>query len=198
MKRKNGQPYVYGTNKVCPVCGKHFKRRDADCKAYSPTFCSHACRNKSRQIYKEMRCNQCGEVFLPYRKGMRFCSRQCSAKYKSSHHVKDSMVVVRSKMASRCCDFVHRCLRGTKKHTRVYDILGYDSKDLIHHLEKFSKEGMSWENYGNNAGQWSIDHTRPISSFPPDTPIRIINALSNLRPMWHTENCSKGNTWEGR
>lgn len=41
-----------------------------------------------------------------------------------------------------------------------------------------------------------MDHTRPVSSFPMSTTVAEINALSNLRPMWHVDNCSKGNKWK--
>lgn len=58
--------------------------------------------------------------------------------------------------------------------------------------------GMSWDNYGKRIDQWSIDHSRPISSFPATATLAEINALENLRPMWHRKNCSKKNKWEGQ
>ena len=57
--------------------------------------------------------------------------------------------------------------------------------------------GMSWENYGKGADSWSIDHSRPISSFTMTATLAEINALENLRPMWHRKNCAKKNKWEG-
>ena len=50
---------------------------------------------------------------------------------------------------------------------------------------------MSWDNYGKSNDQWSIDHSRPISSFPMTTTLAEINALENLRPMWHRKNCAR-------
>jgi hypothetical protein len=69
---------------------------------------------------------------------------------------------------------------------------------LREHLELHFQPGMDWYNYGKKAGQWSIDHTRPISRFPASATMLEINALNNLRPMWHIENCSKRNKWEGQ
>lgn len=52
--------------------------------------------------------------------------------------------------------------------------------------------GMTWENYG----EWHIDHSIPVSRFigrgffNPS----IINALCNLRPMWASDNLSKGSS----
>lgn len=94
-----------------------------------------------------------------------------------------------------CCGVIHRCMRGKSDKTR--EMLGYGSEELKSHLESKFEPGMSWGNYGNKAGCWSIDHTRPISSFPSEAKVSEINALSNLKPMWHSKNCSKGNKWEG-
>jgi hypothetical protein len=35
----------------------------------------------------------------------------------------------------------------------------------------------------------------PISKFPPTATIKEINALENLQPLWHSENCRKRNKW---
>jgi hypothetical protein len=48
---------------------------------------------------------------------------------------------------------------------------------------------MCWENYG----EWHIDHIRPISSFDKNDDPKIINALSNLQPLWALENYIKSN-----
>jgi hypothetical protein len=61
-----------------------------------------------------------------------------------------------------------------------------------------SKPGMTWKNYGKGRDEWSIDHSRPISSFSMTTTLSEINALENIRPMWHRQNCSKKNKWEGQ
>ena len=48
---------------------------------------------------------------------------------------------------------------------------------------------MSWD----NRNEWHMDHKKPISAFSKNTSPKIINMLSNLRPIWATENLSKGN-----
>lgn len=47
---------------------------------------------------------------------------------------------------------------------------------------------MSWNNYG----EWHIDHIKPVSKFRNNTPVRIVNALCNLQPLWAKENLIKG------
>jgi len=47
---------------------------------------------------------------------------------------------------------------------------------------------MCWDNYGD----WHIDHIIPVSYFDENTPVSVINALSNLQPLWKLDNLSKG------
>lgn len=46
---------------------------------------------------------------------------------------------------------------------------------------------MSWDNYGS----WHIDHIKPISKFQKNTPIKVVNNLDNLQPLWAIENLRK-------
>ena len=87
-------------------------------------------------------------------------------------------------------DFVKRCLnyKGTKKETSTFKLLGYDTYKLKQRLECQFKEGMSWDNYGD----WHIDHKKPICKFDKESKISTINSLSNLQPLWASENLSKG------
>ena len=68
------------------------------------------------------------------------------------------------------------------------DILGYSALDLKNHLESLFKVGMTWDNYG----EWVVDHIYPLSRFDKDTPPSVVNALSNLQPLWWNENSKKG------
>ncbi len=76
------------------------------------------------------------------------------------------------------------CLRrmGEKKIGRTIDLLGYSAEQLQHHIEKLWSPGMSWE----NRKEWHIDHIRPLSSFGRNELPSIVNALSNLQPLWAT------------
>lgn len=87
---------------------------------------------------------------------------------------------------------VYECLKGMKSRRRTEELIGYSFDDLRHHLEKQFVRGMSWDNYGT----WHLDHIIPLSSFPitsPDDPgLKLAWALTNLRPIWATENLKKG------
>lgn len=71
---------------------------------------------------------------------------------------------------------------------------GYTCNELRKHIESQFKEGMSW----NNRSEWHIDHIKPISLFLKDgeTDPKVINALSNLQPLWALENQSKSCKYE--
>jgi len=77
---------------------------------------------------------------------------------------------------------------GKEKQSETIKELGYSALDLKNHLESQFKDGMSWDNHG----EWHIDHVIPVSSFDKSTHSSIVNALSNLQPLWAYENLSKG------
>jgi len=52
---------------------------------------------------------------------------------------------------------------------------------------------MNWGNYG----EWHIDHIKPVSSFDKTIPINVVNALSNLQPLWATTRRINGVIYEG-
>ena len=87
---------------------------------------------------------------------------------------------------------VLRCIKN--KNDRTHEILGYSKDELVFHIERQFQKNMSWENYG----KWHIDHIVPIGFFLKsgiDDP-KVINALTNLRPIWAHENLSKSDNKE--
>jgi hypothetical protein len=55
------------------------------------------------------------------------------------------------------------------------------------HIESLFTEGMSWDNHG----KWHIDHIKPVVSFDKDIHPSVVNALSNLQPLWAKDNRNK-------
>lgn len=84
---------------------------------------------------------------------------------------------------------LYRTIRkfGKIKESSTQEILGYSASDLKYHIENLFTEGMSWKNWG----EWHIDHIIPLHSFDKETPIHIVNSLSNLRPLWAEENLKR-------
>ena len=81
--------------------------------------------------------------------------------------------------------------RGSKAGRKWQLLVGYTLDELIIHLEKQFKDGMSWDNYG----EWHVDHIIPKSAFNYERPEHIdfkrAWALSNLQPLWGRENVRK-------
>jgi len=85
-------------------------------------------------------------------------------------------------------------LKGTAKSARTLELLGCSVATLKAHLEAQFTRGMTWETYGNGAGRWNIDHVVPFagSDLADEEQLRAVCHYTNLRPMWSTENFSKG------
>lgn len=80
-----------------------------------------------------------------------------------------------------------------KKIAKTGVMIGYTSQELKTHIERLWTPGMCWGNYG----EWHVDHIRPVVSFSPDTESCVVNALSNLRPLWATSRTIDGVFYEG-
>lgn len=80
-----------------------------------------------------------------------------------------------------------RRMKANKNGQKTIDILGYSALELKNHIENKFKPGMTWENHG----EWHIDHIKEIHTFDDSAPQNIVNALSNLQPLWQDENIKK-------
>lgn len=85
-------------------------------------------------------------------------------------------------------------LRHAKDGWSWESLVGYTRHDLKVHIERQFTKGMTWERFA--AGEIHIDHILPVASFgytsPDDPEFKACWSLANLRPMWASENCSKG------
>lgn len=85
---------------------------------------------------------------------------------------------------------VSRVLKNGKSRS-----LGYGAAELKQRIESQFRDGMNWSNHG----EWEIDHKIPVSSFIARgvTDPLVVNALSNLQPLWKRENRAKNNRYSG-
>ena len=79
---------------------------------------------------------------------------------------------------------------GEGRINRTEVELGYTQKDFTLHIESQFTDGMTWD----NRSDWHIDHIKPLSLFikEGETDPSIMNALSNLKPLWAKDNLEKG------
>lgn len=93
-----------------------------------------------------------------------------------------------NKMQSFCRKALRRmCGKSfTGKTDRYEEIVGYTRQQFMDRLEFQFKDGMNWGNHG----KWEIDHKKPMSRFIKQgiKDPKLINALSNLQPLWAEDN----------
>lgn len=102
-----------------------------------------------------------------------------------SSKAENKPAIIARKLLSRVLN-----LSDKKKTSRTFNMLGYGKDELRSWIEPMFLSGMNWGNHG----EWHIDHIKPISLFIKEgiTDPSIINALSNLQPLWAKDNLSKG------
>jgi len=87
---------------------------------------------------------------------------------------------------------ISNSIRKSIKRNKTYSWsvkLGYNTEQLMTHLEKQFHAGMTWGNHGT---YWHIDHIKPISSFDNyEGWEKDCWSLPNLRPLKAKENLSK-------
>jgi len=85
---------------------------------------------------------------------------------------------------------LNRCLiyKGKKKNSKTEVMLGYSLLNFKNHIENQFKNNMNWDNT-------HVDHKIPLTWFNPNTPVNIINHLSNLQPKFSEDNISKLNRY---
>jgi len=91
-------------------------------------------------------------------------------------------------------------LNGQKNGNHWEALVDYTLDDLMSHLEQLFEPGMTFENHGQGAGKWNIDHKIPIAAFnfeqSTDFDFKLCWALSNLQPMWAIDNLKKSDRLE--
>lgn len=99
-------------------------------------------------------------------------------------------------LADRIRTLIRNSLRrvSLRKDTKTATLLGCSTAMFKAHLEQRFDAGMSWSNYGNGTGKWSIDHIRPLASFDLSARKNQLVAFNylNCQPLWSLENSRKG------
>lgn len=104
---------------------------------------------------------------------------------------------LKKKLRGRINCAIHSQLdKGFRKCDHTMNLIGCCVEDLIRHIEKQFKPGMSWDNWSLRG--WHLDHIRPCASFDLFDPEQQRQCFhwSNLQPLWATENQTKGDKWD--
>ena len=141
-------------------------------------------RNISNKVYREKNSKKLNENNKIYRQN----NQEKFKEYKKDYNLKNRHVC-----AWRSVLKYNLRRIGKKKEGTTLELLGYSALELKNHLDSLFTEGMSWNNYG----EWHVDHIIGVIFFDITTPANVVNALSNLRPMWATTREINGVIYEG-
>jgi uncharacterized Zn finger protein (UPF0148 family) len=108
--------------------------------------------------------------------------------YCKSYNIKNSHIVAWRRILSSTLNRMNR-----EKEGHTIDLLGYSATDFKNYITTLFTDGMTWDNHG----EWQIDHIKRVIEFDKNTPSHIVNALSNLRPLWATTREINGVIYEG-
>jgi hypothetical protein len=81
---------------------------------------------------------------------------------------------------------------GQEKLGKTYNILGYDSTQLMNHI----KAHPNWENISQE--KWHLDHIFPVKAFLDRGILdpAVVNRLDNLQPLSVKHNLTKHDSYE--
>lgn len=132
-----------------------------------------------------------------YKSKNRKAMREYNKKYYSDNNDKCRKLSSEWKRKNPLNGFTRKTLSRLEEYSNVkhYEVmLGYTQEEFVRHIEDQFIDGMSW----GNRSDWHIDHIKPISLFLKEGcyDVKIINALSNLQPLWARDNISKGAKYE--
>lgn len=201
-----------GMDKTCAECRKETVRRSRqkpEVQANLREWCERnadrikekerAYREKNRDLLRkknQARRDANPDLFRRYNARYRLknpdAARQNARKWRSSEKGKAWRQKARNRIRINVNSRIWATLKGKDRGTGVFRQLGYTLSDLCQHLERQFAKGMTWANYG----RWHVDHIVPHKSFNysdvTDPEFRAAWALTNLRPVWASQNLKKG------
>jgi hypothetical protein len=97
---------------------------------------------------------------------------------------------MKSNLRKRMRDFLKKAASETMS---ISGLIGCNSLEFKHHIEKQFKRGMTWGNYGTH---WHVDHILPCASFDHTDKKQVAQCwhYTNLRPLRAMENMLKSDT----
>ena len=97
---------------------------------------------------------------------------------------------IKCNLRKRMRDFLKKSASDTMS---ISGLIGCNSLDFKHHIEKQFRRGMTWDNYGT---YWHVDHILPCASFDHTNKKQIAQCwhYTNLRPLCAAENMLKSDT----
>lgn len=133
------------------------------------------------------------DKYLEYHRKYYDENKEARSQYKKNNRDKQNQYKREYRKKNPMIVFLRNTLIRLERYgacEKYEEIIGYTQDEFIHHIESQFEDGMTWD----RRSEFHIDHIKPIKAFIDEgvTDIKIINALSNLQPLWAKDNMSKG------
>lgn len=187
-RQKKTEPFI-GQLLECGHCRRHVTRT-------GPTqiYCRECSKTKSREVDKIRQRNRRASGKVGNDDKARYHRRKLDVKfweqrrqYERDRRRSDPKYMLSCRMRA----LVAKSLRGKKAGRKWETLVGYTADVLIAHIERQFLPKMTWE----NRDLWEVDHIIPVSAFDfetvEDSSFRACWSLTNLRPLWRSENRRK-------
>lgn len=167
------------------------------CKSQNCVFVKSWIQNKRIRIQYICKCGEKAEAYWSNFNRCPNCKKCGTAKVSGENcYMYDpdrAAVALRKKFRKICGQHIRRFMKATgkKKTRRTHELLGYTPQELQDHI-------LNHPDYEKvKDGVWHVDHILPLKAFIDHGifDLKIINALSNLRPMAGPENLSKSDKY---
>jgi hypothetical protein len=125
--------------------------------------------------------------------GYQYKCKSCNSKYLKNYNKERRSVDLNFKLKYNLRVRIRTSLKRNYKSGSAVKDLGCSIDEFKIYLESKFQSGMTWDNWGNRIGQWSIDHINPLSQFDLTKQEDFKNAChySNLQPLWVKDNLYK-------
>lgn len=179
------------------ICKKGHERLDEEtrCKVcHALTKKIYQENNKeARKEYLKKYTRENKELISKRNKDYQNKNRKKLSAYEKAKRNSDPIYKLKRNLRTR----LRSVLKGKYKSGSAVQDLGCTGDELKIYLETLFEPGMSWDNYGNKQGQWSIDHIIPLSKVDLTNQEELFKVChyTNLKPMWHQDNLKKSNKY---
>jgi len=209
LVKRNGRVLV---EVKCNECDNKLLKRKSELIQHPKSFCSKTCKDRGLIKPAELKTCICGKGFYPNEARQTYCSISCGAVASNKRRIKkewksEKLRERRSKFcecgksmyykSERCldCDRKKKCLNWLDKTlfemTRSDNNRLYKFNEVRTHARKMMKYfGGEYKcTYCDFNTCLHVDHKKGLSEFSPDTLMKEVNGLYNLRylcPNHHT------------
>lgn len=129
---------------------------------------------------------------LTYKKSHYLENRQAIVAHNLKYIIARSKIDPMFRLSRNLRSRLYSAIKNNYKSGSAIQDLGCSIEELKVHLEGQFTQTMTWDNYGPKG--WHVDHIRPLCSFDLSDLNQLKQACNyaNLRPLWWSDNLSKG------